>query len=803
MNKYKLKIDTTSYNSKPTGKEIGTINCRLVKQENKDYTLQEISHALSHGHTIVPAVVEGERKKQNWKQQQIFLVDIDNAEKNKSRLSDNDYLTPAQAMNICKQNNIKPFLIYHTFSSKPNFLKFRLCFAMNKVITDLSEQFKIISNLINLFGRAADAVCTGGERLYFGGCPNDNNISDFNAINDINIILNLKQQEQEQEQTRTSFSIQYNENKNNWSKEFDLSADELLYCLDPDSDYTTWFEYTMAYKAAGGDRETWLDWCKQSTKFKSNDSKKWNTKPQCTGIGQLKKYAFQTDAGQKILNFALMEQAKAKDEYKHHLPKHTHIKTSENLEEIPWNSFTFSDAGNAQRFLYIADGKFLYNYDQKRWMWYNGKHWNIDKINAVKQCVDEMRYFMYTTEKKYWLQHVEDINENGDNIYKISQKHRQKTLNNAYVRNLLEEAQHHVPALEEYFDINKYELNTQNYLVNLKTEQACSHNKSQMVTKLFNCEYHTKYTQPCGKFIKYLDTAFCGNKDLIKYIQKLLGYCLTGDTSDQGIYILYGEGQNGKSVFLELIKYLWADYATTIPIDSLLRSSFQSSGSQATPDLMKLKGARLVTTVEPNESVHLDEAKIKQLTGGDSVTARALHSDFITFTPECKIFIASNHKLQISGTDYGIWRRIHLIPFTVKIPTEQVNKNLLNELKEEKNGIFRWILEGLKLYQQEGLKEPEIMATEKALYRKEMNIIETFLSECEELEENQSKQIKAAELYSLFKNWCAENGRHAYSSTKFGTEITKKFKKIHNMYGWYYIGIGYTSNSKIYDNPYT
>lgn len=795
MNKYKLKIDITSYNSKPTGKEIGTINCRLVKQENKDYTLQEISHALSHGHTIVPAVVEGERKKENWKQQQIFLVDIDNAEKNKSRLSDNDYLTPAQAMNICKQNNIKPFLIYHTFSSKPDFLKFRLCFAMNKVITDSSEQFKIISNLINLFGRAADAVCTGGERLYFGGCPNDNNIYDFNAINDINIILNLKQQEQEQEQARTSFSIQYNEN--NWSKEFDLSADELLYCLDPDSDYTTWFEYTMAYKAAGGNQETWLDWCKQSIKFKATDSKKWHNKPKCNGIGQLKKYAFQTNIGQELLNSVRMEQEKAKKNYNSHSPKQT-----DTSEKIPWHSFTFSDAGNAQRFLYIANGNFMYNYDQKRWMWYNGKHWDIDKINAVKQCVDKMRYFMYTTERQYWLQHSDDINENGDNIYKVSQKHRGKTLSNTYARNLLEEAQHHVPALESYFDTNKLELNLHNGLLNLQTEHFEEHNNKQMVTKLFNGDYFIKYKTVPLKFLTYLDTVFNGNQSLINYIQKLLGYCLTGETSDQGIYILYGDGQNGKSVFLELIKFLWGAYATSIQIDTLLRSSFQCSGSQATPDLMSLKGARLVTTVEPNEGVQLDESKVKQLTGGDSITARALHADFVTFTPECKIFIATNHKLRISGTDLGIWRRIHLIPFTVKIPTEQVNKNLLNELKEEKNGIFRWILEGLKLYQQEGLKEPEIMSYAKDAYQKEMNIIEGFLAECEDIEENQSKQIKATELYSLFKNWCTENGRHAYSSTKFGTEITKKFPKKRMSAGLYYVGIGYTSNSNIYDNPY-
>lgn len=444
MDKYKLKIDTVSYNSKPTGKEIGFINYRLVNQKNEEFTLEDIANALSHGHTIVPAVVEGERKKENWKQQQIFLVDIDNANKDKSKLSEQEYITPAQALDICKQNNIKPFLIYHTFSSKPDFLKFRLCFAMNRIITNIEEQFKVISNLISLFKRAADAVCTGGERLYFGGCPNDNNIFDFNAINDINTILNLNQQEQ----VKTSCSIQYAEN--NWSKEFDLSADDLLYCLDSDSDYTTWFEYTMAYKAAGGNKETWLDWCKQSIKFKANDSKKWNNEPKCSGIGQLKKYAFQTQAGQNLLNSVRMEQEKAKI-YNSHSPKHKMLTLSDNLEKIPWQSFTFSDAGNAQRFLYIANGNFMYNYDQKRWMWYNGMHWDIDKINAVKKCVDKMRYFMYTTERQYWLQHSEN-DENGKNIYKVSQKHRGKTLSNTYARNLLEEAQHHVPALESYFD---------------------------------------------------------------------------------------------------------------------------------------------------------------------------------------------------------------------------------------------------------------------------------------------------------------------------------------------------------------
>lgn len=810
---FKIGLDRTPNTQKPQGYMIGNIknNLRSVSQ----ITLKELILAIKKGCTYCPAEIVGDsHKADNWKSQQIFCVDIDNALKKGEPLPEGQYISPSKALEICKGNNIKPFFIYHSFSSKEKFEKFRICIVLDRLITDTNTRLNIIKAFISLFGNASDKACTNADRIFYGSVPECEIYSDLNAITDTNTLLEIYKQIQPAEKPENLSSavsslamsqsnsapkkglvLDYNKKNigsSDWSKTYDADPDQLLFCLDPDSEYADWFKYTMAYKAANGTFNTWVNWCKSSSKWKDSDQNVWRTAPKINNIGQLKSYALETNKGQDYINSLKQAQEQAKKDFiqqqRSAVPKNIAVSSS---KSPPFHLFNFGDSGNAQRFLYLADNLYKFNYTTEKWLYYTGKKWEEDSKHSIDFVVDSVRQFMTKIEMPYWKEvGIEDVFE----------KHKKASLSRTSAKNMLEEAQHHVAITSQELDTDKYKFNTQSHLINLNSGAMEQHNKNQLVTKISPCSIPENISAPPVKFLNFLSQVLNDNVDLINYIQRLLGYCLTGDISEQGLYILYGDGRNGKSVFIELIKYLWGDYAQNMQIDTIVRSQLAVSSSSPTPDIARLKGARLVTTVEPNENVRLDESKIKQLTGGDEITARELHSNPITFNPECKIFMATNHKPYISGTDFGIWRRIHLIPFTVQIPESQVNKNLLNELKAEKDSIFKWILDGYRYYKLYGLSEPKVMEQAKAEYRKEMDVVEMFLDECESIEINPEKSISAGELYNIYTSWCSQVGRCPYSLTKFGMEIGKRFEKVKTKKSNIYIGIGKVPN---YNNPYS
>ena len=176
-----------------------------------------------------------------------------------------------------------------------------------------------------------------------------------------------------------------------------------------------------------------------------------------------------------------------------------------------------------------------------------------------------------------------------------------------------------------------------------------------------------------------------------------------------------------------------------------------------------LKSARFVTSVEPNEGMRLDEGLIKQLSGEDPVTARKLYGDEFEFIPEFKLWMATNHKPIIRGTDTGIWRRVHMIPFEVQIPDEKKDKHLVGKLYRELPGVLKWAVDGCLLYQREGLKMPEAVFKAVAEYRHEMDVVSLFIEEC--CAEGGEVQ---AQVYDAYKNWARNGEQHIHSSTKLG-----------------------------------
>jgi putative DNA primase/helicase len=272
-------------------------------------------------------------------------------------------------------------------------------------------------------------------------------------------------------------------------------------------------------------------------------------------------------------------------------------------------------------------------------------------------------------------------------------------------------------------DPDPWLLNVKNGTINIVTGEFREHRQEDMITKIANVEYDPAADCPMWK--QFVREIMDYKTDIINFVQAAAGWALSGDISEQTMFILFGSGANGKSTFLNTIMYILGDYATATPTETFMKKL----GDQYTNDIARLRGTRFVTTTEAEQGRRLSEPLIKKITGNDQMTARFLYGEFFNFTPTFKIFMATNHKPVIKGTDHGIWRRIKLIPFTTRIAEEKQDKNLEMKLREEASGIFNWLLEGTARWRREGLKTPRAVTLATDEYRGEMDVIGNFLKE--------------------------------------------------------------------------
>ena len=261
-----------------------------------------------------------------------------------------------------------------------------------------------------------------------------------------------------------------------------------------------------------------------------------------------------------------------------------------------------------------------------------------------------------------------------------------------------------------------------------------------------------------------------GNERLIAYLQKATGYTLTGDTSEQVLHFLYGLGANGKSTFLETVMAVMGDYAKQTSTETIMVKKMTGGIPN---DLAGLKGARLVSAQEVESGRRLAESLVKQLTGGDTISARFLHGEFFDFKPTFKLWISGNSKPLVRGGDHAIWRRIRLIPFTVQIPPGEQDRRLSEKLRGELPGILNWSLAGCLAWQKEGLAPPEEVTAATESYRDEMDIVGQFIGE--RCLMGPEYHVTAKELYAAFQNWSGLQGeKYPMSQQIFGMRMTER-----------------------------
>lgn len=447
---------------------------------------------------------------------------------------------------------------------------------------------------------------------------------------------------------------------------------------------------------------------------------------------------------------------------------------------IQGKMYRFDDTGNAER-LFDAFGDMLrFCYTDKKWLYYYEGKWYTDNIGYIRQLADSATVLQ--EQERILYAHDEEL-------LKAFDRHLKKSRSFAGKTNMIREAEHYAPILPQNLDRNKAVIGVKNGIIDLKTGELLPHDREAYLTKQCPVIYNPDAPEP-KLWLQFLSDIFGGDPYMLDYIQKCVGYSLTGSTSEQCAFFLFGTGRNGKSTFLEIVRGILGDYATNIQPQTIMVNP--KSGNAPSSDIARLKGARLVTSVEPNEGMRLDEGLLKQLTGDDVVTARKMFSEEFEFKPEFKLWMATNHKPLIRGTDTGIWRRIHLIPFEVQIPLDRVDKKLKYKLVKESEGILKWAVQGCIRWQNEGLIMPQKVLDAVREYQHEMDVISAFLDACCMTGEGETK---ASKLYAVYAKWAEEHNEYLMSSTKFGTEMAKRDKigRKKKMDGWYYSGVSLDS----------
>lgn len=272
----------------------------------------------------------------------------------------------------------------------------------------------------------------------------------------------------------------------------------------------------------------------------------------------------------------------------------------------------------------------------------------------------------------------------------------------------------------------------------------------------------------CPRFEQFILEVCNGDKDLVSFIQRAIGYSLTGRTDEQCLFFCYGSGANGKSTLLGVLHHILGNYAVNVPFSAL-----EKLGRSNIPnDLAMLAGRRFATAIETGEDVRLNESRIKAITGGDPITARYLYHENFTFTPTHKLWLAFNHKPRIADESEGMWRRVRLIPFTRQFSGEERDDTLLDTLKAEAPGILAWSVRGCQQWQKEKLGQPRTVVDATVAYREESDHLAQFIDECCVVSPGGS--VPSATLWKRYLQWAEANEEAPLSRQGFTERMKKK-----------------------------
>lgn len=412
--------------------------------------------------------------------------------------------------------------------------------------------------------------------------------------------------------------------------------------------------------------------------------------------------------------------------------------------------FEDSDFGQAEALIWLYRNRLRF-VTGLGWILWNGLRWVFDEWDASKQ------YGMVGARirVKSALYMVEQA-QGDDNRDKALARLRAALAR----RNLapIERALKAAATMRDFvtdageLDQDSYQLGVRNGVIDLRTGELVAPDPLHLITKRANITFHPD--APCPRWLKFLDEVFQGDSEVVEYVQRCIGYCLTGDTREQCLWVAHGIGANGKSVFIEVVRALLGEYGSAIEFKTLMHGGASDKGD----DLAPLRGVRFIAASESEQGKRLNEALVKQMTGGDPLRVRHLYGRFFTFTPTFKIWMVTNHKPVIVGTDRGIWRRIRMLPFNARFEGSKADKDLSKKLLAELPGILAWAVRGSLAWQRNGLSMPFAVQSATEDYRAEMDVLGSFLADHTASEPQ--LHIGVGDLYQLYKTFAEDSGLH-------------------------------------------
>lgn len=319
------------------------------------------------------------------------------------------------------------------------------------------------------------------------------------------------------------------------------------------------------------------------------------------------------------------------------------------------------------------------------------------------------------------------------------------------------------------FDRDLDALNVQNGVVDLRTGVLRPHRRADDCTKLAPVVYDPAAT--CPKWESFL-ARVVPDVEVRRMLRIAVGYSLTGHIREECLFLLWGTGRNGKGTFFETLRLVAGDYAVQSDFETFLESNTPGGSGAARGDLARLQGSRFVTTSEAGEGKRLNEAMLKSITGGDTITARQLYAKEVEFTPQFTLWMAANHRPVIKGGDDGIWSRMRLVPFTVRIPDGEIDRTLKAALRDELPGILAWAVSGAIQWYREGLPFPDAVMAATASYRDESDVLGEFIEE--RCTVAPAERCQASEVYKAYKQWVSDRGDSEVSNTAFGRKLTDR-----------------------------
>jgi P4 family phage/plasmid primase-like protien len=416
-----------------------------------------------------------------------------------------------------------------------------------------------------------------------------------------------------------------------------------------------------------------------------------------------------------------------------------------------------TDIGNANLLMDKAIGGYRFCPDMGRWLGWTARRWRYladgGEIHSLAETV------------------VTDLprgNRNGDDLERAQARHRARSNSRRGLADMVAilQQRNDIRVTVDQLDAEPYELNTRSGVVDLRTGAVGPSNPERFHTKLtgVGVDFH----MPAPRWAAFLRDTFGGDTALIEYVQKLVGLAAIGEVLHHVLPFLFGGGQNGKSVLIDVLTAVFGDYAVTAPANFLL-----AGRDKHETEIARLHGARFVPCAEVNKGSNFDEAKLKALTGGDMLTGRFMRGDFFDFRPTHSLWLMGNHQPRVTGGGTSFWRRMVVIPFLYTVPQDKRVEGLAKLLvSTEGAGILAWIVRGSQKALTDGLQEPEAVKAATEAYREQESPVERFVADC--LDRTTASRTKAAIVYGSYENWCGINGEDKLTSAGLGRELASQ-----------------------------